>query len=72
MGFSACPPYAPPSTFKVITMNAEERHLEEIKRLEIALKKTKNPFLKRDYEKGLIRLKEELEEYRKFRREAKC
>jgi hypothetical protein len=49
-------------------MNAEERHLAEIQRIEMALAKTKSEHLKRDYTKHLIKLKRELEEYRNYRR----
>lgn len=48
-------------------MNAEERHLAEIKRVEAALAKTKSENLKRDYNKYLLKLKRELEEYRNLR-----
>lgn len=47
-------------------MNAEERHLAEIKRVEIALAKTKSEKLKRDYTKYLLQLKQELKEYREL------
>lgn len=47
-------------------MNAEERHLAEIKRVELALRKTKSEKLKRDYTKYLLQLKRELKEYRKL------
>lgn len=46
---------------------AEKAHLDEIKRIETALEKTNSPFLKRDYEKCLKRLKKELKEYRRYR-----
>lgn len=47
-------------------MNAEERHLAEIERVEIALRKTKSEKLKRDYTKYLLKLKRELKEYKEF------
>ena len=47
-------------------MNAEERHLAEIERVEIALRKTKSEKLTRDYTKYLLRLKRELNEYKEL------
>lgn len=46
---------------------AEEKHVKEMERLKQALQKTDSIFLRRDYEKALKRMKDELNEYRKFR-----
>jgi hypothetical protein len=46
---------------------AEEMHLKEMERLKEALQKTDSIFLRRDYEKALKRMQNELKEYRRFR-----
>ena len=48
-------------------MKAVMRHLEEIRRVEEALKKTDSPYLKQDYQKHLKRLKKDLREYCHYR-----
>ena len=42
--------------------------IEEIKRIEIALIKTKSPTQNRDYKKYLLKLKKEIAEYERFKR----
>ena len=46
---------------------AEEKHVKEMERLKQALQKTDSIFLRRDYEKALKRMQNELKEYRRFR-----
>ena len=46
---------------------AEEMHLKEMERLKEALQKTDSIFLRRDYEKALKRMQNELKEYRRYR-----
>lgn len=46
---------------------AEEKHIREMERLKQALQKTKSIYLRRDYEKALKRMQDELKEYRRFR-----
>lgn len=46
---------------------AEEKHLKEMERLKQALHKTDSIYLRRDYEKALKRMQNELKEYRRFR-----
>lgn len=53
-------------------MNAEQKHIAEIKRVKAAIEKTNSPMLKNDYMKYLYTLKRELKEYRRFRKEAQC
>ena len=48
-------------------MKAVMRHLEEVRRVEEALKKTYSPYLKQDYQKHLKRLKKDLREYCYYR-----
>lgn len=44
-------------------MKAVNKQLEEIKRLEQAIEKTKSKHLKNDYQKAIARKKRELKEY---------
>lgn len=44
-------------------MNSREKHIQEIKNLQEAIKKTKSPYARRDFEKALQRKKKELREY---------
>lgn len=46
---------------------AEEIHIAEIDRLKEAIRKTNSKYLKRDYEKAVIRMENELKEYRRYR-----
>lgn len=48
---------------------AEMKHIEEIKRLEEAVGKTNSEYLRNDYMKAIKRMKRELKEYRRFKRE---
>ena len=48
-------------------MKAAMRQVTEINRIKEAIKKTKSPHLKRDYEKNLRRLMGELKEYCHYR-----
>lgn len=50
-------------------MNAEEKQIAEIKRVKEAIKKTQSPYLKRDYQKYLRRLEDDLKEYYALRGE---
>ena len=45
-----------------------EKFINEIKRIEEALKKTKSKYLQKDYSKALRNMKHELKEYDKFRK----
>ena len=47
--------------------NAEQRQIAEIERMKAAIDKTDSPKLRRDYAKGIIRLENELAEYRWLR-----
>ena len=44
-----------------------EKFVEEMKRLEVAIEKTKSPYLKHDYTRALKRMKLELAYYDKFK-----
>lgn len=44
-------------------MNSREKHIQEMKDLQEAIKRTKSPYAKRDFEKALKRKKRELREY---------
>lgn len=44
-------------------MTSREKHIAEINRMTEALKNTKSVHLKKDYKKGISRLKKELAEY---------
>lgn len=48
-------------------MKAAMRQVAEINRVSEAIKNTQSPYLKRDYEKNLRRLKKELREYCYYR-----
>lgn len=48
-------------------MNAAMRQVAEINRVTEAIQNTKSPYLMRDYEKNLRRLKKELREYCYYR-----
>lgn len=48
---------------------ARERHVAEMERLEMAIKKTKSKCLKNDYMKKLTEMRLDLIDYDKFRRE---
>lgn len=51
-----------------VTMDKmREKHLQEIHRVEEALRKTKSPFLVRDYKKHLAELKKDLRDYDRFK-----
>lgn len=47
-----------------------EKFVDEMKRIEEALKKTKSKYLKKDYSKALRDMKRELRDYDKFRKQA--
>lgn len=49
-------------------MNKREQHLQEMRELREAIKKTKSPYAKRDLEKGLRRKERELWEYDRWKR----
>lgn len=49
-------------------MNSREKHIQEIKDLQEAIKRTKSPYAKRDFEKALKRKKRELGEYDRWRK----
>lgn len=49
-------------------MNSREKHIQEIKSLQEAIKKTKSPYARRDFEKALQRKKKELREYDGWKR----
>lgn len=49
-------------------MNSREKHLQEIKDLQEAIKRTKSPYAKRDFEKAIKRKQRELWEYDKWHR----
>lgn len=44
--------------------------VDEINRMETAIKKTKSPYLRKDYEKSINYLKNELRDYDRFRKES--
>ena len=44
-------------------MTARERQVSEIQRLEQAMKTTRSPYLKKDYQKAIKRKKRELAEF---------
>lgn len=46
---------------------AEIEYENEIKRLKEAVAKSNSDYLKRDYKKKIVRMQNELKEYRKFR-----
>ena len=46
---------------------AELNQITEINRVKDALTRTESKFLKRDYEKHLLRLRNELAEYRRYK-----
>lgn len=48
-------------------MKAVERHIEEIKRYQIAINKTDSAYLKNDYSKKINRMIKELREYCHYR-----
>ena len=52
-------------------MNAEERQIAEIKRIQTAIEKTESWKLKKQYRKHLHRLELELHEYRMWKGTAK-
>lgn len=49
-------------------MNSREKHLQEIKDLQEAIKRTKSPYAKRDFEKAIKRKQRELWEYDRWHR----
>lgn len=49
-------------------MNNREKHLQEMRDLRQAIKKTKSPYAKRDFKKSLKRKERELWEYDRWRR----
>lgn len=46
---------------------AEQRQLDEIRELELAIQRSQSPHLIRDYKKAIKRKRAELYEYRKLR-----
>ena len=44
-----------------------EKHVAEMERLKTAISKTKSEHLKRDYEKALRRMENELKEYDRYK-----
>lgn len=46
---------------------AEERHIREMDRLKEAIKTTESRYLRRDYQKALKRMQNELLEYRRYK-----
>lgn len=48
-----------------------EKHVAEIERLKTAIDKTNSEYLKRDYSKALVRMRNELLEYDRYMRISK-
>lgn len=49
-------------------MNSRAKHIQEMKDLQEAIKRTKSPYAKRDFEKAIKRKQRELWEYDRWHR----
>lgn len=52
-------------------MSKRDEFVAEMNRIEEAINKTNSPYLKRDYKKALIRMREELIEYDNYMNQTK-
>ena len=48
-----------------------EIYIQELKRLKMALKKTKSTYLKRDYQKAIKQMERDIRDYDRFHKEYK-